>query len=120
MKGVGYVCNCCGCCCGILRGINDYGIKNSVAQANYFAIIDPDECLGCGTCVLRCQVHAISYEDGVSVVDRKRCIGCGLCVTGCPSNVAKLQRRSDAEVVHPPADFVVWGHERLLNRGLIK
>jgi ferredoxin len=119
MKGVGYVCNCCGCCCGILRGINDYGIEKSVAQANYFAVIDPDECLGCGTCVLRCQVHAISYEDGVSVVDRKRCIGCGLCVTGCPSNVAKLQRRPDTELVHPPADFAVWGHERLLNRGLI-
>ena len=58
MRVVGYVCNCCGCCCGILRGINVYGIENSVAQANYFAVIDP-ECLGCGTCVLRCQVHAI-------------------------------------------------------------
>jgi electron transport complex protein RnfB len=23
MKGLGYVCNCCGCCCGILRGIAD-------------------------------------------------------------------------------------------------
>ena len=119
MKGVGYVCNCCGCCCGILRGINDFGIEHSVAQANYYATINPDECLGCGTCVLRCQVHAISYEDGVSVVDRKRCIGCGLCVTGCPSNVAKLERRPDAEIVHPPADFGVWGHERLVNRGLI-
>ena len=28
MKGVGYVCNCCGCCCGIIRGINDFGIEN--------------------------------------------------------------------------------------------
>jgi electron transport complex protein RnfB len=120
MKGVGYVCNCCGCCCGILRGINDYGIENSVAQANYFAYINPDECLGCGTCVLRCQVQAISYEDGVSTVDRKRCIGCGLCVTGCPNNVAKLQRKPETEIVHPPADFEVWGHQRLLNRGLIK
>jgi NAD-dependent dihydropyrimidine dehydrogenase PreA subunit len=120
MKGVGYVCNCCGCCCGILRGINDFGIEKSVAQANYYAVIDPDQCLGCGTCVLRCQVHAISYEDGVSVVDRKRCIGCGLCVTGCPSQVAKLERKPDAEIVHPPADFAVWGHERLVDRGLIK
>ena len=119
MKGVGYVCNCCGCCCGILRGINDFGIEHSVAQANYYATINPDECLGCGTCVLRCQVHAISYENGVSVVDRKRCIGCGLCVTGCPSNVAKLERRPDAEIIHPPLDFRAWGQERLANRGLI-
>ena len=120
MKGVGYVCNCCGCCCGILRGINDYGIENSVAQANYFAVIDPDECRGCGTCIERCQVHAISDKDGVSVVDRKRCIGCGLCVTGCPNNVAKLERKPEAEVVHPPVDFATWGRERLLNRSLIE
>jgi electron transport complex protein RnfB len=120
IKGVGYVCNCCGCCCGIIRGINDYGIQNSVAQANYFAVINPAECLGCGTCVKRCQVHAIADKDGVSVVDRKRCIGCGLCVTGCPNNVAKLQRKPEAEIVHPPADFGEWGRERLVNRGLIK
>lgn len=120
MKGVGYVCNCCGCCCGIVRGINDYGIETSVAQANYFAIINPDECLGCGTCIERCQVHAISDKDGVSVVDRKRCIGCGLCATGCPNNVAKLQRKTEGETIHPPADFAAWGRERLINRGLAK
>jgi Na+-translocating ferredoxin:NAD+ oxidoreductase RNF subunit RnfB len=120
MKGVGYVCNCCGCCCGIIRGINDYGIENSVAQANYFAVIDPDKCLGCGTCIERCQVHAVSDKDGVSIVDRERCIGCGLCVTGCPNNVAKLQPKPETEIVHPPADFGVWGRQRLANRGLMK
>jgi electron transport complex protein RnfB len=120
MKGVGYVCNCCGCCCAIIRGINEYGIENSVAQANYFAVIDPDECLGCGTCIERCQVHAITEKDGVSVVDRKRCIGCGLCATGCPNNVARLEPKPESEIVHPPADFATWGRERLLNRGLNK
>jgi hypothetical protein len=34
-QGVGYICNCCGCCCGLLRGITDWGIENSVAHANY-------------------------------------------------------------------------------------
>ena len=34
-SGIGYVCNCCGCCCGLLRGINDWGVEHSVAQANY-------------------------------------------------------------------------------------
>jgi NAD-dependent dihydropyrimidine dehydrogenase PreA subunit len=119
IHGLGYVCNCCGCCCGILRGITDFGIESSVARANYFAVIDPDECLGCGTCVERCQVRAISEQDGVSVVDVARCIGCGLCVTGCPNEVARLQRRPDAEIVAPPADFAMWEHERLVNRGLV-
>ncbi|MDY7040802.1 MAG: 4Fe-4S binding protein [Chloroflexota bacterium] len=119
MEGVAYVCNCCGCCCGILRGINDWGIENSVAHANYYAVIDSDECLGCGTCIERCQVHAISEQDGVALVDRERCIGCGLCVTACPNEVAQLQRKPDNEIVHPPTDFPTWEHERRLNRGLI-
>jgi NAD-dependent dihydropyrimidine dehydrogenase PreA subunit len=120
MKGLGYVCNCCGCCCGILRGINDWGIENSVAHANYYAVIKADECLGCGICRKRCQVHAISENDGVSVVDRKKCIGCGLCVTGCPNGVAKLERKPENEIVNPPANFETWEHERLRNRGISK
>ena len=117
--GMGYVCNCCGCCCGILRGITDYGIDSSIARANYYAVIDPDECVGCGTCIDRCQVKAIFERDGVSVVDRGRCIGCGLCVTGCPDGVAKLVRLPDAEMIHPPEDFADWESRRLKNRGLV-
>lgn len=118
-QGVGYVCNCCGCCCGLLRGITEFGIEGSVAHANYYAVIDPDLCTGCGTCIERCQVHAIRNEDGVSVVDREHCIGCGLCVTGCPDDVPRLLRRPEAEEIHPPADFAAWEHERLRRRGLL-
>ncbi len=117
--GVGYICNCCGCCCGILRGITDFGIENSVAHANYYAVIDPALCAGCGTCIERCQVHAVHDEDGVSVVAREKCIGCGLCVTGCPDSVPQLLRRPEAEMVHPPADFAAWERERLRQRGLL-
>lgn len=118
MQGVGYVCNCCGCCCGILRGITEWGIERSVAYANYYAVIDPEFCANCGTCIQRCQVHAISEAEGFSVVDREHCIGCGLCVTGCPNDVARLVRKPEAELVHPPEDFTAWEHERLHKRGL--
>jgi ferredoxin len=118
-SGIGYVCNCCGCCCGLLRGINEWGIEHSVAQANYFAEIDPLTCTACGTCIERCQVHAIRDEDGVSIVDREHCIGCGLCVTGCPDDVPRLLRRPEAEEIHPPADFAAWEQERLRRRGLL-
>jgi electron transport complex protein RnfB len=117
-KGLGYVCNCCGCCCGILRGINDWGIENSVAHANYYAVINSDECVGCGTCRKRCQVHAISEQNGISVVDRRKCIGCGLCTTGCPNGAAELARKPDNEIVHPPMDFTTWESDRLRNRRL--
>jgi len=116
IEGVNYICNCCGCCCGILRGITDFGIAKSVAYANYYAVIDPVICNGCGTCIERCQVGAISEGEGVSVVDRERCIGCGLCVSGCPNDVARLERKPEAEIVVPPVNFSVWEEERLRYR----
>jgi electron transport complex protein RnfB len=116
-SGIGYVCNCCGCCCGLLRGINDWGIEHSVAQANYYAEIDPGTCTACGTCEERCQVGAIvEAADGVRVVERGRCIGCGLCVTGCPSESARLRSKPDDEIVPPPATFGVWDRRRLQAR----
>ena len=118
MEGIGYVCNCCGCCCGILAGITKYGLDNSVAFANYYAVIDPEICNNCGTCIDRCQVGAVSEGDGFSVVDVTQCIGCGLCVTGCPNDVAVLVRKPEAEMIHPPATFSQWEHERLHNRGM--
>jgi Na+-translocating ferredoxin:NAD+ oxidoreductase subunit B len=118
MQGVGYVCNCCGCCCGILRGVTEWGIEYSMAHANYYAVIEPLFCSNCGTCRERCQVSAITEGDGVSVVERTKCIGCGLCVTGCSSEAATLIRKPDAEMIHPPKDFAAWEHERLYHRGL--
>jgi Pyruvate/2-oxoacid:ferredoxin oxidoreductase delta subunit len=116
MEGVGYVCNCCGCCCGILRGITEWGIAGSVASAAYVAVIDAELCADCGTCVDRCQVGAVSAGDGRSVVDPARCIGCGLCVTGCPNDVARLEPRPGADTARPPRDFADWERQRLRNR----
>jgi Na+-translocating ferredoxin:NAD+ oxidoreductase RNF subunit RnfB len=118
IEGLGYVCNCCGCCCAILRGVTEWGIEDSVAQANYYAVIDPDLCNDCGTCIERCQVHAISAGDGFSVVDKARCIGCGLCASGCPNDVARLERKPEAEIILPPADFAAWEQARRVNRGI--
>ncbi len=118
MKGIGYICNCCGCCCGILRGVTEWGIQKSVAYANYYAEISPEECVGCGTCRKRCQVKAISEKDGISVVNREKCIGCGLCATGCPNGAAELKRKPNDEIVNPPLDFATWEDQRLHNREL--
>jgi ferredoxin len=119
IKDVFYVCNCCGCCCVVLRGVTDWGIEESVARANYYAQVDTAECTGCGVCVERCQVKAVVLKKDVAVVDCEKCIGCGLCVSGCPVTAVKLERRSDGDLVHPPDDFSTWESMRLQNRGLI-
>lgn len=118
VKGVYYVCNCCGCCCGILRGITQFGIENSVARANYYAVVDPDLCNACGICEDRCQVSACSVSD-VATIDLTKCLGCGICVTGCSMEAMRLELRPDAEMVHPPEDYKAWEEQRLRNRGLL-
>jgi Na+-translocating ferredoxin:NAD+ oxidoreductase subunit B len=117
LEGLSYVCNCCGCCCGILRGVTTFGIKESVARASYLAAIDPDRCNGCGVCAERCQVGAIAADGGAYAVKREACIGCGLCVTGCAAGAAALSLRPDAQQMRPPSDFTAWEKERLRNRG---
>jgi electron transport complex protein RnfB len=117
-KGVNYFCNCCGCCCGILRSVTEFGIQESVAAANYYVVVDEDACTACGICEGRCQVGAITIPEAVSVVDRSRCIGCGLCVTGCPEDAIALHLKPESEIVRPPEDFPAWERERLKNRGL--
>jgi Na+-translocating ferredoxin:NAD+ oxidoreductase subunit B len=116
--GFFYVCNCCGCCCGILRGITEWGIEQSIAASNYYSSIDPQKCRGCGVCIERCHMKAISRRDGISAVDRKKCIGCGLCVTGCRFEAAGLELKPACEIINPPKDFTAWENERLANRGL--
>ena len=118
VQGVSYVCNCCGCCCAILRGVTEYGVRESVARANYLASIDPVACNGCGICANRCQVGAIVERDGAYSVNGEACIGCGLCVTECEPQAAALSRRPDAQEVLPPLDFASWEKARLANRGL--
>ena len=88
-----------------------------MAAANYYSIIDPAKCQGCGTCIERCQMHAVSAQGEIAVVNRAKCIGCGLCASGCPADVARLGRKSETEIVNPPKDFAAWEHERLMNRG---
>jgi electron transport complex protein RnfB len=116
IEGVHYVCNCCSCCCTILRGIRDWGVEHSVAQSNYYTTIDSDACTGCGVCQTRCQMSAITIQDGVAAINRQHCIGCGLCVTSCPSNAAQLHLKPEDQIVHPPHDFAAWEQERLHHR----
>jgi Pyruvate/2-oxoacid:ferredoxin oxidoreductase delta subunit len=115
--GMSYVCNCCGCCCAVLRSINELGLAHSIAAASCRAVVDRETCTGCLVCVERCQVEAIALRDGVAVVDHGRCIGCGLCVTGCAPAAVRLERRPDADIVPPPEDFAAWEAARLANRG---
>jgi NAD-dependent dihydropyrimidine dehydrogenase PreA subunit len=115
-----YICNCCKCCCGVLRGINELGIPaTSVVNSHYYAEIEADECNSCGVCAEeRCQVGAIDETDEAFEVVRDKCIGCGLCVTTCPTEAIQMKRRPASEIVDPPLDQEQWFKERGAARGV--
>ena len=115
-----FICNCCGCCCGVLRSINDLNIPASrVVNSYYFAEIDPDACESCGTCAdERCQVNAIQEGEEAYEVIRERCIGCGLCVTTCPTEAIRLVRKPEQELAPPPMDEMAWYEARAEERGI--
>ncbi len=117
-KGHYYICNCCGCCCGVLRGVKEYGGASAV-NSNYYAVITEEECISCGVCAdERCQVDAIEEKDDAYAVIKDKCIGCGLCVSACPSDAISLIRKKAEDIVLPPADEDDWFRRRGKMRGV--
>ena len=106
-----YICNCCTCCCGVLRRLSEFEVPTAIAHSAFRAVVDADACIACGACEERCQFGAISVGD-VAVVDAGRCIGCGQCTLVCPSEAMSLMRRPEDEVLGVPLDDAAWGAER--------
>jgi electron transport complex protein RnfB len=116
-EGIWYICNCCTCSCGILRGLADLGMANVIARSAFVNQVDEVLCAACGLCLERCQFDALAL-DAVAQVDRTRCVGCGVCVTACPEGALALVRRPDEEVLPPPATGDDWLAARAAARGL--
>ena len=106
-----YVCNCCTCSCGILRGIAEAHIANVVARSAYVAQVYDDACIGCGICEDLCQFDAISIEE-TSIIDQETCVGCGVCARSCPEDAISLSLRPAGEILHVPNSFEAWLEER--------
>lgn len=116
--GVEYICNCCICCCGIIRGIAEYGIMSAVARSDFEIDLDRDLCTACGECLERCQFHALTLSGAALAIDAARCMGCGLCVAACPTEGLHLKRRKAGEVEVPPATIEEWRTQRSLDGGV--
>ncbi len=99
----GGMCNCCGECCAILRGLNKLARPAEVVISNHFCVVDPDLCDGCETCLERCQMGAIVInDDDVAEINLDRCIGCGLCVTTCSGEALHLAIKKKDQQRKPP------------------
>ncbi len=113
-----YVCNCCTCCCGILRGVAEFAIPTAITHSGFHAVVDGEECIGCGDCVERCQFAALAVTDDVCQVNYGRCVGCGVCALACPTGALSLERRSASETPSLPLDNEDWMVRRAQERGI--
>ncbi|MBO7681103.1 MAG: 4Fe-4S binding protein [Thermoguttaceae bacterium] len=55
------------------------------------AIINQDECVGCGACADACPCGAITVDDGKAKVNGEECAGCGACVDACPMSLITIE-----------------------------
>ncbi len=113
-----YICNCCACSCGIVRGVTEFGIPTAVAHSDFHAVVDVEECIGCEDCVAHCQFGALSVPEDVCEVDYARCVGCGLCAAACPAAALHLERRPEGETPPLPSSEREWTAWRAQERGI--
>ncbi|WP_094604010.1 Ion-translocating oxidoreductase complex subunit B [Sporomusa silvacetica DSM 10669] len=100
-----YMCNCCGCCCGVLRSAREYRVF-STHPSNFIPALEIDNCTGCGACAEHCPINAITMRDdekgAMPDINKDICLGCGKCAAACPGNSLTMSRRSVLRV--PPVD----------------
>lgn len=100
-----FMCTCCGCCCGVLRGLKFDPKPGKLVSSPFIASFNPETCKGCGTCIKRCQMEAFHLDNKKAVLDLDRCIGCGLCVSTCPTKSLSLVRKPKDQQSYVPKDI---------------
>ena len=98
-KEISFLCTCCGCCCGVLSRFKKLPKPSETVASPFIARATPEICDGCGVCLDRCQMEALTLEDEQVILNSDRCIGCGLCVSTCPTGSLILERKSASKHV---------------------
>jgi len=109
---VTFICNCCGCCCHVMRGIKTLDYRPGIITSNFVMEVDLTKCKGCGKCAKACPVEAISINKKIegdreikwAVHNEQACLGCGVCTTVCKTGAASLKSR-DQRVLVPETVF---------------
>ena len=96
------ICNCCKDCCDTLKLWRD-GTLPLINSTYHLAVVDPDVCTGCGTCVEWCPTEAMVLDaDDIALCDENACFGCGVCSRFCPEGAISLKEGLRRVFIMPP------------------
>jgi len=124
---VGFICNCCGCCCEAMIAARRFGSLHPVHTTNFIPHVADELCNGCAKCVTTCPVEAmtlVSANDPHKPKRRKAslnvdlCLGCGVCTRVCPTDGLWLEAR--AERVITPVDSLHRSVLMAIERGRLQ
>ena len=93
---VGFICNCCACCCMALKGAKKMGVPQTLSSSNFIADMN-DKCVSCKKCISVCPVGCFELEsvEGKNKVsfDPELCLGCGVCERVCKLDAIEMVKR---------------------------
>ncbi len=91
--------------------------KSTMYVGGAIAVVDPDKCVGCLTCVRTCpfeipQVRpdhtGVGHIVGAAWIDPSLCQGCGTCTAECPASAIQLANYQDAQILGVPNWMGAW------------
>lgn len=96
MDDVGFICNCCPCCCVALKSVKKIGLAQTISSSNFIAN-KLDSCINCKRCITVCPVGCfkliIENDKKKVVYNSELCLGCGVCQRVCHYNAIEMQKR---------------------------
>ena len=91
------ICHCCDCCCyfKVYRHLPQEAARG-LKKLEGLEVRVENTCDGCGICVERCFIQAMTLRDGKAIVGES-CRGCGRCAMVCPLEAVKITLRKGIE-----------------------
>lgn len=110
------ICNCCTCCCSLMKAVLETDNKKALTKSRYRVQIDNNLCDNCLICTKICHFKCLINKGGKLYQDIENCYGCGLCTSVCPQKAIKLIEVENENFIPVGPGFVNSGIPKKRNK----